>query len=153
MPSSTSIKTSKSKAANGIQDIRHLKSEVEYRTRLQEISNAIYAALNLDEILIGLKKDIIELVNAERITIYYVDGVQRELVSRIKTGNEVSEIRVSISNQSIAGYAAAHQKLINIKNVYDESELANIDEELKFNKSFDKKINLSNRVHLCMMHQ
>jgi type II secretory ATPase GspE/PulE/Tfp pilus assembly ATPase PilB-like protein len=139
MPSSTSIKTSKSKSETGTQDIRHLKSEVEYRTRLQEISNSIYAALNLDEILIDLKKDIIELVNAERITIYYVDGVKRELVSRIKTGNEVSEIRVPISNQSIAGYAAAHQKLINIKNVYDESELANIDEELKFNKSFDKK--------------
>jgi type II secretory ATPase GspE/PulE/Tfp pilus assembly ATPase PilB-like protein len=139
MPSSTSIKTSKSKDASGIQDIRHLKSEVEYRTKLQEISNSIYAALNLDEILIDLKKDIIELVNAERLTIYYVDGVKRELVSRIKTGNEVSEIRVPISNHSIAGYAAAHQKLINIKNVYDESELANIDEELKFNKSFDKK--------------
>ena len=139
MPSSTSIKTSKSKTASGIQDIRHLKSEVEYRTKLQEISNSIYAALNLDEILIDLKKDIIDLVSAERVTIYYVDGVKRELVSRIKTGNEVSEIRVAISNQSIAGYAAAHQKLINIKNVYDESELANIDEELKFNKSFDKK--------------
>jgi type II secretory ATPase GspE/PulE/Tfp pilus assembly ATPase PilB-like protein len=139
MPSSTSIKTSKSKTSNGTQDIRHLKSEVEYRTKLQEISNSIFAALNLDEILIDLKHDIMDLVNAERITIYYVDGVKRELVSRIKTGNEVSEIRVSISNKSIAGYAAAHQKLVNIKNVYDESELANIDEELKFNKSFDKK--------------
>ncbi len=139
MPSTTSLKTSKSKNANGVQDIQHLKSEVEYRTKLQEISNSIYAALNLDEILIDLKDEIIELVNAERITIYYVDGVKRELVSRFKSGNEVSEIRVPISNASIAGYAAAHQKLLNVKNVYDESELANIDEELKFNKKWDKK--------------
>ncbi|MBC2716823.1 MAG: GspE/PulE family protein [Desulfobacteraceae bacterium] len=139
MPSSTSIKTSKSKSANGVQDIQNLKSEVEYRTKLQEISNSIYAALNLDEILIDLKDDIVELVNAERITIYYVDGVRRELVSRFKSGNEVSEIRVPISNTSIAGYAAAHQKLINVKNVYDASELAKIDDELKFNKSWDKK--------------
>ncbi len=138
MPSSTSLKTSRSKT-NGINDIQHLKSEVEYRTKLQEISNSIYAAANLDVILIDLKDDILELVNAERITIYYVDGVKRELVSRFKSGNEVSEIRVPISNASIAGYAAAHQKTINIKNVYDESELANIDEELNFNKSWDKK--------------
>ncbi len=139
MPSSTSIKISKSKNASGVKDIAHLKSEVAYRTKLQEISNSIYAASNLDVILIDLKDDILELVNAERITIYYVDGVKRELVSRFKSGNEISEIRVPISNSSIAGYAAAHQKLVNIKNVYDESELANIDEELKFNKSFDKK--------------
>ncbi len=139
MPSRTSIKTSKSKSTNGNGTIQHLKSEVKYRTKLQEISNSIYAALNLDEILIDLKDDIIELVNAERITIYYIDGIKRELVSRFKSGNEVSEIRVPISNTSISGYAAAHQKLLNIKNVYDESELANIDEELKFNKNWDKK--------------
>ena len=139
MPSTTRIKTSKSKTSNGTNDIQHLKSEVAYRTKLQEISNSIYAAANLDVILIDLKDDILELVNAERITIYYVDGVKRELVSRFKSGNEVSEIRVPISNASIAGYAAAHQKTVNIKNVYDESELAGIDEELKFNKSWDKK--------------
>ena len=139
MPSTTGIKTSKSKISNGTNDIQFLKSEVAYRTKLQEISNSIYAAANLDVILIDLKDDILELVNAERITIYYVDGVKRELVSRFKSGNEVSEIRVPISNASIAGYAAAHQKTVNIKNVYDESELAKIDEELKFNKSWDKK--------------
>ncbi len=139
MPSTTGIKTSKSKINNGTNDIQFLKSEVAYRTKLQEISNSIYAAANLDVILIDLKDDILELVNAERITIYYVDGVKRELVSRFKSGNEVSEIRVPISNASIAGYAAAHQKTVNIKNVYDESELAEIDEELKFNKSWDKK--------------
>ncbi len=139
MPSKTSIKTAKSKSTNGNGAIQHLKSEVEYRTKLQEISNSIYAALNLDEILIDLKDDIVELVNAERITIYYIDGIKRELVSRFKSGNEVSEIRVPVSNASISGYAAVHQKLLNIKNVYDESELANIDEELKFDKNWDKK--------------
>ncbi|RJP94928.1 MAG: GspE/PulE family protein [Desulfobacteraceae bacterium] len=129
----THIKTAQSS------DIQHLKSEVEYRTKLQEISNSIYAASNLDEILIDLKNDMIDLVNAERITIYYVDGVKRELVSRFKSGNEVSEIRVPISNASISGYAAAHQKLLNIKNVYNEDELSAIDAELKFDRSWDKK--------------
>jgi len=139
MPSSTSIKTAKSKNKIGVSDIQHLKSEVEYRTKLQEISNSIYAATNLDEILIDIKDDIIKLVNAERVTIYYVDGVKRELVSRFKSGSEVSEIRVPIANSSIAGFAAAHQRLLNIKNVYDAAELSKIDEELTFNKSWDKK--------------
>jgi len=139
MEPNTHIKTVQSTTEDGASDIQHLKSEVQYRTKLQEISNSIYAASNLDEILIDLKNDMIDLVNAERITIYYVDGVKRELVSRFKTGNEVSEIRVPISGASLSGYTAAHQKLLNIKNVYNDAELSAIDPELKFDRSWDKK--------------
>jgi type II secretory ATPase GspE/PulE/Tfp pilus assembly ATPase PilB-like protein len=136
----TKIKSAPTSAEeNGEPDVKHLKSEVQYRTKLQEISNSIYAAFNLDEILIDLKDGIVDLVGAERITIYYVDGVRRELVSRFKSGNEVSEIRVPISNKSIAGYAAVHQKLLNLKNVYDNKELNDIDPELQFDGSWDKK--------------
>jgi type II secretory ATPase GspE/PulE/Tfp pilus assembly ATPase PilB-like protein len=136
----TNIKSAPISAAeNGDTDVSHLKSEVQYRTRLQEITNSIYAAFNLDEILIDLKDSIVDLVGAERITIYYVDGVKRELVSRFKSGNEVSEIRVPISSKSIAGYAAAHQKMLNLKNVYDKKELSEIDPELHFDGSWDKK--------------
>jgi type II secretory ATPase GspE/PulE/Tfp pilus assembly ATPase PilB-like protein len=139
MESTTHIKSVQSTTEDRVSDIQHLKSEVQYRTKLQEISNSIYAASNLDEILIDIKNDMIDLVNAERITIYYVDGVKRELVSRFKTGNEVSEIRVPISGASLSGYTAAHQKLLNIKNVYNDAELSAIDPELKFDRSWDKK--------------
>lgn len=118
---------------------RDLKSEVEYRTKLQDICNKIYAAYNLDEILVDLKDDITELFEAERITVYVVDGQRRELVSRFKSGLEIAEIRIPISPNSIAGYSAFKQKLVNIKNVYDDQELAAIDSELHFDKSWDKK--------------
>lgn len=120
-------------------DVHNLKSEVAYRTKLQEITNAIYAAFNLDEILIDLKEEIVDLTGAQRITIYYVDGVKRELVSRFKSGDEVSEIRLSINNSSIAGYCAANQKLLNIKDVYNSKELFEIDPGLKFDSSWDQK--------------
>jgi len=123
----------------GHSDVTHLKSEVAFRTQLQEITNAIYAAFSLDEILIDLKDDIIDLVGAERLTIYYVDGVRRELISRFKSGKEISEIRLPISNSSIAGYCASNQKILNIKNVYDDKELYDIDPELRFDSSWDKK--------------
>ncbi len=145
MEASSKIKSEPSALYNKDSDVQNLKSEVEYRTKLQEISNAIYAAFNLDEILIDLKNDIVDLVGAERITIYYVDGVKRELVSRFKSGTEVSEIRVPISNNSIAGYTAYHQKQLNIKNVYDEKELSDIDPELNFDKSWDKKTGFSTK--------
>ncbi len=119
--------------------VEELKSEVEYRTKLQKIGNKIYAAANLDEILIDLKDEITSLFNAERITVYVVDGIKRELVSRFKSGDEVAEIRIPVSTSSIAGYSAYRQKLINIENVYDEKELSSIDHDLKFDGSWDKK--------------
>lgn len=120
-------------------NVQDLKSEVEYRTNLQNICNKIYAASNLDEILVNLKDEITSLFEAERITVYVVDGKTRELVSRFKSGTEVAEIRIPVSIGSLAGYSAFRQKLINIKNVYDDKELAAIDPELRFDKRWDKK--------------
>ena len=116
-----------------------LKTETEYRTSLQEIGNKINAARDLDEILIDLKDEITGLFNAERLTVYVVDGVKRELVSRFKSGNEVSEIRIPVSKSSLSGYAALTHKLLNIANVYDDEEVGAIDSALKFDKSWDQK--------------
>ncbi len=125
-----------------------LQSEVEYRTKLQEICNKIYAAKNLDDILINLRDEITGLFEAERITVYVVDGKTRELVSRFKSGEEVAEIRIPVSPNSIAGCSAFKQKLINIKDAYDEAELKAIDPKLKFDSSWDQKTGFTTRAVL-----
>ena len=130
--------------ANEAQDVSQtsvgdLSSVAEYRTKLQEIGNRINSARDLDEILIDLKDEITDLFTAERLTIYVIDGVKRELVSRFKSGDEVAEIRVPVNKDSLAGYCALTHKLLNIENVYDDKELAGIDENLGFDKSWDQK--------------
>jgi len=122
-----------------------LKQEVEYREKLLSITNRIHSASNIDGILIDLKDDITKLFEAERLTVYVVDGVKKELVSRVKSGNEINEIRVPISPSSISGYAAYTGKLINIKNVYDTNELASIDPKLEFDRSWDQKTGFRTR--------
>ena len=120
-------------------EMQDLQTEVEYRTNLQEICNKIYAALNLDEIIINLKDEIMGLFAAERMTIYYVDGVKREIVSRFKSGDEINEIRVPISPTSIAGYSVHSKQLVNISDVYNKAELHKIDPLLEFDSSWDRK--------------
>ncbi|RPJ82082.1 MAG: GAF domain-containing protein, partial [Deltaproteobacteria bacterium] len=122
--------------------VQSLRSEVEFQVKSQDLNKKIFAAANLDEILIDLKDDIIGLFEAERLTIYYVDGIKRELVSRFKSGNEIEEIRVPLSPKSIAGYSAYKQKLVNIRDVYDSSELKVIDPILNFDRSWDEKTGL-----------
>ena len=114
-------------------------SEAQYIARIKAIGERLNAANNLGEALINLKDEICELFNAERITVYVVDGVKRELVSRFKSGNEVTEIRIPVAQTSIAGFAALKQSLVNIKNVYDQNELTAIDPELQFDSSWDRR--------------
>ena len=110
-------------------------SEAQYKARIQAIGNRLNAANNLGEALINLKDEICELFSADRITVYVVDGVKRELVSRFKSGNEVAEIRIPVAQTSIAGYAALKQTLVNIKDAYDQKELTAIDPELQFDSA------------------
>jgi type II secretory ATPase GspE/PulE/Tfp pilus assembly ATPase PilB-like protein len=118
---------------------RKRNSEISYRKNLQDICNKIHAAEDLDEILVDLKDEITGLFEAERLTVYVVNGKTRELVSRFKSGNETEEIRISMSNSSISGCSAFKRKLINIKNVYDRSELKSVDPELEFDRRWDLK--------------
>jgi type II secretory ATPase GspE/PulE/Tfp pilus assembly ATPase PilB-like protein len=132
------LKASESQAGidNGVE---YLKSEDESRIKLQEIGNKINTARDLDEILIELKDDILALFSAERFTVYVVDGVKRELCSRFKTGDEISEIRIPVNRESLAGYSAMTHKVLNIGNVHDNTEITSIDDDLKFDKSWDQK--------------
>ncbi len=116
-----------------------------HRQKVQSLNKKIFSATNLDEILIDLKDDILELFSAERITIYFVDGVKRELVSRFKTGEEIEEIRVPLAPTSIAGFAASKQTLLNIIDVYDKKELATIDPGLKYDERWDKRTGFTSR--------
>jgi type II secretory ATPase GspE/PulE/Tfp pilus assembly ATPase PilB-like protein len=123
-------------AENRVQD---LESQVKFRTRLQEIGNKINAASNLDEILIDLKDEIASLFNAQRVTIYVSDAEKEELTSRIKSGDDQSVGRIRVSSESIAGYSAFNQQMINIKNVYDDDELKAINSRLNFDQRWDQK--------------
>jgi len=125
--------------------IIELTSEVAYRTRLQKICNKINAAANLDEILINLKDDITSLFDAERITVYVVDKNKHQLVSRFKSGRDIEEIRIPITADSIAGWCAVKNTIINIKDAYNSKELTAIDPDLRFDNRWDLKTGFKTR--------
>ncbi|MEW5734602.1 MAG: GspE/PulE family protein [Thermodesulfobacteriota bacterium] len=135
----SAVETTKKPAAPGSADVTSLKTLSDFRLKLHDLTNRIHAATNLDEILIDMKNEITTVFGVERVTIYVVDGVRRELVSRYKSGNEIGEIRVPIANMSLAGYSASKQKLVNVKDVYDEKELTALDPALRFDSRWDKK--------------
>ncbi|MEW6381508.1 MAG: ATPase, T2SS/T4P/T4SS family [bacterium] len=121
------------------EEIQSLEKALAYKDRLLNITHQIHSAHNLDEIFLRLQKPILELFEADRITIYAVDDEKGELFSRFKVGEEIGEIRIPISPASIAGFAAYSKEPITIKDAYDAAELERINPQLHFNQSYDQK--------------
>jgi type II secretory ATPase GspE/PulE/Tfp pilus assembly ATPase PilB-like protein len=112
--------------------------ELSYRKRLIEIANMINSAPSIQDILVDIKDKILDLVEAERVTIFALDTKNQELFSLFKAGTEVREIRVPKTFSSIAGFTALSRKTVNIKSAYDPSELVRYHPNLKFDQRWDK---------------
>jgi type II secretory ATPase GspE/PulE/Tfp pilus assembly ATPase PilB-like protein len=116
-----------------------LERELEYRKKLTAITNQINSADSIPHILMTLKDKILELLDAERLTIYAVDTKNQELYSLQKVGDVPKEIRVPKSFASISGFTALARKTINIKDAYDAAELAKFHPNLRFDQRWDKQ--------------
>jgi len=119
--------------------ISSMDEKLRTRKNLQEITNRIHAAQNIPQILVDLKDGVLNLFNAALITIYVVDKLRNEIYSMFLAGSQLKEIRVPISNQSIAGYVANTYNIVNISDAYNQTELKALDFELTFDSSWDKK--------------
>jgi GAF domain-containing protein len=107
---------------------------------LQTVTNKIHATSNIDEIMLELSQDICNLFNADRLTIYSLGEDKASIVSKVKTGlNSFKDLRLPITDQSIAGYVALSRKIVNIRDVYDEAELKSIHTGLRFLQEVDKR--------------
>ncbi|GAF97560.1 unnamed protein product, partial [marine sediment metagenome] len=122
-----------------VNNVETLQKELEFSKRLNFITNKIHSSRDIDDILINLRDSILGVFDADRLTIYVVDGAKKEIVSRFKTGEEINEIRVPINNTSIAGYSAKSGRIANIANAYENNELKKINPELTFDRSWDEK--------------
>ena len=87
-----------------------LEKELEFRKKLSSIANQINSAESIPHILMTLKDRILELLDAERLTIYAIDTKNQELYSLQKVGELPKEIRVPKSFSSIAGFTALARK-------------------------------------------
>ncbi len=120
-----------------------VKLEVEdLETKIQDTAHAIHSAGTIDEILLELQQPILQLFDAGLITIYAIDEIRNEIYSKSKSGSQVNEIRVPISEKSISGCVALNKKPFNISDVYNADELKNFHPDLMFDSSWDKKTGL-----------
>ena len=107
---------------------------------LQAVTNKIHAAANIDEIMLEVSNDICELFNADRLTIYAISEDKGSIISKVKTGlTSFKDIKLPLSDISVAGYVGANRRLVNIQDVYDDEELKRYSPRMQFLKEVDKR--------------
>ncbi len=105
---------------------------------LKQIYTLISEATYFEEVYFELEQKLLELLQAERLTVYRRDS--NDLVSWQQTGAEVDDvISVPIGTSSITGYVALTNQPLRIDDVYDATELAAIHPELKFEQNYDQR--------------
>jgi len=127
-----------------------LERELEFRKKLSSIANQINSAESIPIILMNLKDRILELLDAERLTIYTIDTKNQELYSLTKVGDVPKEIRVPKSFSSIAGFTALARKTINIKDAYEAAELQKFHANLRFDQRWDKQTGFRTKAVLAV---
>jgi hypothetical protein len=108
--------------------------------RLQLLEQQIGASGDTDDIMLNLSAGLCELFGADRLSIYALAPDQASLVSKVKTGlTSFKQLKLPITADSIAGYAALSRRMLNLLDVYDEAELARHSPELRFQQGVDKR--------------
>jgi GAF domain-containing protein len=121
-------------------DKRGVSFEALFFRQLQQVSTKIHEKENIDQIMLEASQDICKLFNADRLTLYAISDDRSAIISKVKTGlNTSRDLKLPISAQSIAGYAAFSKQMLNIVDVYDEEALKRIHPTLSFLKEVDKR--------------
>jgi len=118
--------------------VEHLKRSLQFQTKLNQVMQQIHQAESFNDIMPVIETTLLELMNAERITVYRRSRHSQEIISEYKSGDETKEICVALTPTSIAGYVALTQKPIRIRDVYQTEELKSIHPKLGFDSSFDQ---------------
>jgi len=111
-----------------------------FSKKLQAVTNRIHSTSNVDEIILDVSRDICQLFEADRMTVYIMSEDGSSIVSKVKTGlNSFKDIKLPISESSLAGFCAMNKRHMNIKDVYDDGELRQYSPNLTFLKAVDQR--------------
>ena len=121
-------------------NVADMSVKLAFSKKLQAVTNRIHSTANIDEIILDVSRDICQLFEADRMTVYILSEDAVSIVSKVKTGlNSFKDIKLPISESSLAGFSALNKRHMNIKDVYDDAELKQYSPNLAFLKAVDQR--------------
>lgn len=124
----------------GPANVADMTTKLAFSKKLQAVTNRIHSTQNVDEIMLDVTRDICQLFDADRLTIYTMSEDSQSIVSKVKSGlNSFKDIKLPLSESSIAGCCALNKRFMSIKDVYDDAELKSYSPNLSFLKAVDQR--------------
>ena len=120
-------------------NLQDLQQKVAFAENVKRVTDQIHAASNLDHILLDLRKEILSIYDAEDLTIFAFDSEKKEIFSKIPHIDSVEEIRIPITEQSLAGFCAKYLRPVSIADAYNIAELQGVHPSLLHDTSYDKR--------------
>lgn len=113
---------------------------------LQKLIERIEGSDDFRQEMYDLNGEICKLFSSERFTFYLLDQDKQHIVARIKVNEaQMTDLKLPVTNQSIAGHVALSRQLINIADVYDAAALKRIHPDLIFLSAVDKRTGFRTR--------
>jgi hypothetical protein len=106
-------------------NVADMSVKLAFSKKIQAVTNRIHSTANIDEIILDVSRDICQLFEADRMTVYITSEDGSSIVSKVKTGSTRSRTSSCRSRSrrspATARSTAAH---MNIRDVYDDAELS-----------------------------
>ncbi|MEO5861403.1 MAG: GspE/PulE family protein [Burkholderiales bacterium] len=113
---------------------------IDFAKKLQNFADVAQSATNLEELMTEVSTEICEWFEADRLTVYTLTEDKVSLISRVKTGLTSSkDLKLPITETSIAGYCAYHKAVFKVNDAYDEAELKKYNPRMHFLKEVDRR--------------
>src|SRR5260221_5578890 len=120
--------------------VADMGAKLAFSKKLQAVTNRIHSTNNIDEIILDVSKAIWQLFESDRMAVYITSEDGSSIISKVKTGlNSFKDIKLPISESSLAGFAALNKRHMNIKDVYDDGEVKQYSPNLTFLKAVDQR--------------
>jgi len=120
--------------------VDQLQQRVEKLSGILEVAKALVAERDLDRLLNLIVKSAARVVDADRCSLFLVDGERKELWTKVAQGMGVKEIRIPM-DRGIAGAVALSGELVNLPDAYADP---------RFNKAVDYQTGYRTRAILCV---
>lgn len=106
---------------------------------LLDVATSLADTLDLDALIQKIMGKISEILNAERSTLFLLDGEKEELWSKVAQGMDITEIRMP-SSAGLAGHVVRTRETVNIPDAYADP---------RFNAGQDQQTGFRTKTVLC----
>lgn len=124
------------KLAQGVRGSHKLHETISRMEHLITIHDRLHSQFDLHRTLAEITNDARKITGAQRSIVLLKKGDPPALFGEFKLKGKINQVTIKIDDNSAVGYAATHNKVVNLRDVYKDSGSLN---NPVFNRSFDKQ--------------